>query len=315
MTQIAASLAAPGNGPARHKGSASIQLTGRALLTIWILSIATHALLFFLMLVVPWLAAIAPNDEPLPLTRAELIGDIEPTAFTETVAPDLADDPTATEQTQLRFTPKQFDQPADAVALRKPKLSIIGIGAESGDFSKYGLNVGVGGGPSFFGIGGTARGARKIAYVVDRSGSMLATFEFVREELRRSISALRRSQKFHVVFFSDKIEENPPKRMVSAIQEQKQQFFDFLNGIEVGGGTHPARAMQRAFATKPDLIYFLTDGEFNRNLLPKLRKWNKDGRVRIFTIAYFSEEGALLLERIANEHNGEFKRVTENDLP
>ena len=145
---------------------------------------------------------------------------------------------------------------------------------------------------------------------------MLDTFSHVHAELRRSISALRRSQGFHVIFFNaGQPLENSPRRLVSAIRAQKEKFFRFLQGVYPEGSTDPAPAMRRAFAAEPDLIYFLTDGEFNASLVSKLDRWNKDKSVRIFTIAYFDRSGAALLETIARKNDGQFRFVSENDLP
>jgi len=47
----------------------------------------------------------------------------------------------------------------------------------------------------------------------------------------------------------------------------------------------------------------------------KLDRWNQNKAVRIFTIAYFDMGGASLLEEIARRNGGEFKFVSENDLP
>ena len=73
--------------------------------------------------------------------------------------------------------------------------------------------------------------------------------------------------------------------------------------------------MHKALQLKPNLIYFLTDGEFDPALIQKLSQWNAQRNVQIYTIAYFDESGATLLERIAREHDGEFKFVTEHDIP
>jgi uncharacterized protein with von Willebrand factor type A (vWA) domain len=216
----------------------------------------------------------------------------------------------------VRFTPKRFEELSALASSKKPELTIIGIGAGGGDFSRYGLTAGAGDAPEFFGLGGSARGARCIVYVVDRSGSMLATFADVAAELKRSVFALRRSQKFHVIFFNTgQPLQMPPRRPVSAITARKEQLAEFVDTVEPRGSTDPGPAMRAAFMAEPDVIYFLTDGEFDRILLQKLDRWNRDRRVRIFTIAYFDQTGAALLEEIAREHGGEFKFVTEHDLP
>jgi len=102
--------------------------------------------------------------------------------------------------------------------------------------------------------------------------------------------------------------------MVNAINAHKQDAFEFIESITAGGGTDPRLAMRRAFAVEPDLIYFLTDGEFDPALVEMLSQLNRDGKVRIFTIAYVSRTGAPMLERIAREHNGEYRFVSEDEI-
>ena len=126
---------------------------------------------------------------------------------------------------------------------------------------------------------------------------MMDTFVYVQAELRRSISALRRSQKFHVIFFNTGLTlENQPKRLVSAIDAHKEKLFEFLEGVVPSGGTKPAAAMRRALALEPDLIYLLSDGiDFEPRLLEDLDEWNRSRRVRIYTIAYLDQTGRELL--------------------
>jgi hypothetical protein len=250
------------------------------------------------------------------------------------------------EAPQVRFAPEQFQTSATLGQSRRGGLSIMGLGTGGSDFSKYGLSVGTrngapesgpsitglgaggsdfggyglgagpgGTGPRFFGLGGTARGAQNIVYVVDRSGSMTGTFGAVRDELKRSVERLRRSMRFHVILFNAGPPlENPAKQLVHASREEKAALAEFLDTIQPNDGTDPIPAMRRAFALGPDVIYFLTDGEFEPQLLEELRKWNQNKKVRIFTIAYVSPTGATLLEQIAREHNGQYRFVSEHDL-
>jgi hypothetical protein len=256
-------------------------------------------------------APVAPRDAFASSPQAAPLDWSDVTPTTDTVQRSLA---------PLGATGGAPDDGETGGANGGSGLSIIGIGAGGGegDFSDFGLSGGGGGGgggAEFFGAG-PARGVKSIVYVVDSSGSMLDTFQHVRAELRRSVGKLRRSQKFHVLFFSSgEPYEFAPQKLVSALESQKRTFFEFLETIRPGGSTHPESAMRRALALEPDLIYFLTDGEFDPGLISKLDEWNKARKVRIFTIAYFDLSGAALLERIAREHNGEFKFVTERDLP
>lgn len=300
-----------------HEGSAPLTLSGRAVLASWLISIVVHVVFFvgMFVLVFPFTGSADEVDRPVP--HAEIVGPVEATAFVPSQDPDLAETPPTPDRTDLRIPPRPRSLPAGLTAKPKPELTIIGIGAGGGDFSEYGLTVGGGPGPEFFGLGSTARGARRLVYVVDRSGSMIDTFKYVQAELQRSISALRRSQKFHVIFFnSGPPLESPPKRLVSAIDAHKEQFFRFLDTVAPRGGTRPEGAMNRALAMEPDLVYLLSDGvDFQPSLLPRLEEWNEDRRARIYTIAYLDPTGGELLEQIAREHDGEFRFFSEDDLP
>jgi len=312
---IAASPSATEFVPLELHRSRSMYLTGRSILLAWLISIALHScgLLITLFLVFPY---VPSEKTDLPAARAEVIGDLEATPFDPSQLPDLMNPTVPVEPENIRFVPQKSEELSRLTMAKKPELSVIGIGAGGGDFAQYGLSAGPGTGPEFFGLGSSTRGVRQVVYVVDRSGSMLDTFAYVRDELKRSIGALRRSQKFHVIFFNSGAPlENAPKRLVSAIQAQKALFFESLDRIYPEGSTNPEPAMRRALALEPDLIYFLTDGEFDGGLVEKLSQWNRERRVRIFTIAYFDQGGAALLERIAQEHGGEFKFVSEDDLP
>lgn len=299
-----------------HEGSAAPQLSGRGVLATWMISIFAHTVLFAIMFMVPWLSGAMLEPEALPIPETTLIGEVRPASLSPHDMPDLSEQTELSDPTESELQPKQFDQLADLAQAPDPELTVVGIGSGRADPSAFRLDGAGTGGAQFFKVGPSS-GARRVVFVVDRSGSMTDTFEFVRSELKRSIGAFRRTQKFHVIFFSSgRPVENPPGRLVSAIASQKEALFKFIDErVYPGGSTDPGPAMMRAFECDPDIIYFLTDGEFDRSLLAKLNNANRDRRVRIFTIAYFNQQGAELLREIAREHRGEFRFVSEADLP
>ncbi len=297
---------------------------GRRVVMAWVTSLALHALAIAVMfaLVFPF----SPDNRQLPeVVEAQVVGEIDAmphnaARHSEWIPTDSGADPLSS---KFIPDPSQNSEVLDRIVrpttAKDPELAVIGIGAgggEGGEMAKYGLSAGGGAAPQFFGAGGSVRGVRSVVYVVDRSGSMTETFVHVREELKRSVSSLRRSQKFHVIFFSSgETIENPPRALVNAITGHRRDFFRFLDSVQPAGGTRPEQALRRALDLEPDLIYFLSDGIFDAAIPSKLADWNKGGRTRIFTIAYLDQEGRKLLEQIAREHRGEFKFVTEYDLP
>lgn len=223
---------------------------------------------------------------------------------------------TSTPAPQAR--PEEIGQlPSPSLEPTQLDLRVIGVGAGSAQSDSAMLGLGgesVGPKSEFFGQRGRGR---RVVYVIDRSGSMLNSFEYLRRELKRSISRLSygQRQEFHVIFFSSgPVVEKPPPKLVPAIHAYKRKALEFLDSIVPEGQTDPVPAMKRAFDLKPDLIYFLTDGEFDPALVDHLARWNRDGKVAIYTVAFVFEGNSQLLRRIARENGGEYKLVAEHDL-
>ena len=135
---------------------------------------------------------------------------------------------------------RQFTQnPFPDVASNKLEvLEVIGVGGggkEIGGFEGLGQ-----GGRGFFGTG-VPETARKIVYVVDRSGSMTDSIDFVKYELKRSIGDLGEENEFHVIFYSSGPPvEMPTRRLVSSTDRNKQLAFEFIDGVIPQGETDPS---------------------------------------------------------------------------
>jgi len=163
----------------------------------------------------------------------------------------------------------------------------------------------------FFSSGGTAY---SVVYVVDRSGSMVLTLAALKRELKRSLRALQPMQKFHVIFFNaGEPLEAPGGRLVWATRANVQRCCRFIDTVFPEGRTNPASAIRRALALKPDLIYLLTDGDFDPQIVEQISALNTAG-VKINTIAYTSERGGILLRRIAARSGGVYRYVAEEEL-
>ncbi|UCG32461.1 MAG: VWA domain-containing protein [Phycisphaerales bacterium] len=282
----------------------------------WMASVLLHAMLLTLAAFVVYAFQAAEERDSLLLTsfdNSEVDAavqpqnpELRPVEQADLPTPEIQIDPAQTDLTRLDA---EFSMPTSA------DLSIVGIGGEA-DSGLDGWRVlsGAGGGPKATFFGQRGRGGR-IVYVIDRSGSMADSFDFLRRELKRSINALHHNQKFHVILFNDGYLEMPPARAVSAIGVNKRRCFEFLDGIHPGGMTDPIPAMKQAFRKEPDLIFFLTDGEFSPALVDELRKWNKRKKVKIFTLAYIYASGANLLKKIAAENGGTYTFVDGSQVP
>ena len=181
-----------------------------------------------------------------------------------------------------------------------------------------------GGGPPG-GLGPTTRGgpfpdaveigARKIVYVVDRSGSMTDSIDIVKNELRRSLLDLPGDGEFHVIFFSSgPPAEMPTRRLVAATERNRLLAFEFIDSVVAAQGTDPTQALERAFAARPEVIYLLTDGEFDREIVSLIRRLNAAGNVRVYTIGFLYNPDNRVLRDIAAQNGGEYKFISQGDL-
>ena len=172
----------------------------------------------------------------------------------------------------------------------------------------------LGQGRSFFGIA-LGDGAKNVVFVIDRSGSMTCTIDYVKFELKRSIRELDEADEFHVVFYSSGPPlEMPTRRLVNATEWNKQLAFEFVDGIFAQGETDPSKALEQAFAVGPELIYLLTDGEFDRSVVNLVKRLNADKCVMVHTIGFLYRTGEEVLKKIAEQNGGTYRFVAEADL-
>jgi hypothetical protein len=168
-------------------------------------------------------------------------------------------------------------------------------------------------GRGFFGVGGAD--AAKIVYVVDRSGSMTDTIDYVKNELKRSISELPDKFQFHVIFFSsDPPVEMPTRGLVQATEDNKQLAYQFIGGVMAQGETNPSTALKLAFSYNPEVIYLLTDGEFDRGIIGLVMSLNFRDKVTVHTIGFLYKTGENALKLIASGNRGNYKFVSEEDV-
>lgn len=113
-------------------------------------------------------------------------------------------------------------------------------------------------------------GDGNVLYVIDASGSMNANvgastrFRLVQDALIDAIGRLRPGTRFNVVTFAGNIVwSNGSWDLVLATDESKQEMIKQVNQFKTSSGTNyeAALSVPLKFKTKPEKVYFLTDGE------------------------------------------------------
>jgi hypothetical protein len=202
-----------------------------------------------------------------------------------------------------------------------PGQGVIGLGPAVGDGggpngTGLGHGPGMGGGTDIFGPIRPTRAShvpRNIVYVVDRSGSMVNSFDRVRDEMFKSIGNLEPNlQLFHVILFSDGAPLEPAdRRLVPPTGEYIRAVTQFLTSTAPRGQTDPLPALARAFdvldkvpGTK--VMYLLTDSQFpdGEKVLQLLRQRNAKKEVSIYPLLYGerTKEAEETMRKIAEEN-------------
>jgi hypothetical protein len=153
--------------------------------------------------------------------------------------------------------------------------------------------------------------AESVGFVVDCSSSMAGQrFEAVRSELAKSISQLKSDQRFFVVFFNDNVfpmtGNSRQPRLVDADQRQKEQMLNFLKSAMAGGGTNPEPALQFMTRLQPDVIYLLTDGEFQPLQAATYGQFAA-AKVAVHTIGFETGTEVPVLKEIATRTGGTYR--------
>ena len=169
------------------------------------------------------------------------------------------------------------------------------------------------GGASFFGV--EARGNR-FAYIVDISGSMAgARLTKLQSELVKSTDALLETSTFIIIPYESAAE--PLGKKVAwreANNSGKVWARSEIAQLGARGGTIPFPAFEMIYEElrpRPDAIYFMTDGEFEEEVVRAIATLNDKARIPIHCICYGTEDGSKNLRLIAKQSRGTYTFVPE----
>lgn len=185
-------------------------------------------------------------------------------------------------------------------------------GSGSGDATTL---EGGGAGTTFFGV--SSRGTR-FAYIVDVSGSMSeeGKIDVCMRELARSIEMLPDYASFYIVLFASEIAVPPMQEGWTRAQDATvSRFIRWLSRIDPRGGTRPQPAFQQVFSIeeRPDVIFFLTDGEIPPETVTVVAALNSRGKpVAVNTIAFGDPASQAYLKEISHSSGGVYRYVPSN---
>jgi len=157
---------------------------------------------------------------------------------------------------------------------------------------------------------------RRIVYVVDASASMnhphesraKTRFGRVKFELVKSIESLLPHQEFCIYFFNSFSTPMSPGYCVARGRKTPQKLYDWIAKFQAKGQTEPLDSLKAAVAQRPDLIYFLTDGQISKRDLERASQLNHD-QARFSTICIGDNSSETQLKSLSAGTGGTYTFV------
>ncbi len=174
-----------------------------------------------------------------------------------------------------------------------------------------GTGTGIGDGDqNFFGI---QVDGKKFVFVVDASRSMnhphdspaKTRFGRLKIELVNTIDQMTEENQFFVIFFNNRAIPMPADGLVRATEDNQMTCLEWVATAHTGGQTDPREALLFALQLNPDIIYFLTDGEFEYRVVKDVKAANKH-KTPIYTFCFSDRSGEKFLKQIAEQNRGEY---------
>ncbi len=163
--------------------------------------------------------------------------------------------------------------------------------------------------------------ASRIVYIVNHAGVMLGNFGFMERKLDDSINRLGINQSFAVIIFRKRFHLLGPSaqtgNLLPATRPVKREVRAAIKRLQPQGPNayrlrYFLKPFQVAFRMHPQVIYFLTNGSFDPELINRIRQLNRGKKVMIFTYAFYNHDPIFnaRLKKIAAENRGQYKLVT-----
>jgi hypothetical protein len=179
-----------------------------------------------------------------------------------------------------------------------------------------------------------------VVFVVDVSGSMISgeksvkTYEVLEREVIKFIRNLDDRSAFGIVVFS-KDARSYKQQLVRANREEKDRGVNWLKKLtpenyrnprldeeerQFHHGTRADRGLAEAFEMRPDVIFFISDGEptgATPTQILKQVEQNQAGankKATINAVAYLADSGQKFMRELAEKNGGTFREVNPRDV-
>ncbi|MDR1478023.1 MAG: VWA domain-containing protein [Planctomycetaceae bacterium] len=163
-------------------------------------------------------------------------------------------------------------------------------------------------------------------FVFDKSDSMNERggipFKEAKSELLRNIRELGNNEKsrFNIIFYNDELHQWSNRGMLEAVESNCRSAAQFVQFENARGGTKHFEPLVAALKQKPDVIFFLTDGDDNDAMtqiqLNEIKRINQMNKVRINVIQFGvgKYRTSEFLKQLADDNNGQYSYINVTEF-
>ncbi|MDR2114857.1 MAG: VWA domain-containing protein [Planctomycetaceae bacterium] len=171
---------------------------------------------------------------------------------------------------------------------------------------------------------GTEGTGNSFVFVFDRSDSMNERAErpirAAKTVLIQSIDSLENLHRFNIIFYNDKFSAwQQQRKMMEATDQNKENAKRFVEGITPFGGTRHLEPLLEAVKHRPDVIFFLTDGDEHDALsagdLDKIARDNSfRSQINVIQFGVGTNRESNFLQKLAANNRGQYSYVNVLDF-
>lgn len=161
---------------------------------------------------------------------------------------------------------------------------------------------------------------QSFVYLIDSSSSMDGPrLRLARSQLKASLRLLQPNQQFAIIFYNEYCERLKLRRqgdlpMYFATDVNKRLAMELIDAVTPSHGTDHRQALLEALALRPDVLYFLTDGDEPELFADDLRDVKHEaGKTTIHVIRFgdgtLTTRSESWLQKLARQNGGEFREM------
>ncbi|MDR2439571.1 MAG: VWA domain-containing protein [Planctomycetaceae bacterium] len=180
------------------------------------------------------------------------------------------------------------------------------------------------GGQKTLRIFGTEGTGNSFVFVFDRSGSMSEHAErpirAAKTELIQCIDSLENLYRFNIIFYNESyLSWKQHRAMTEATDQNKESAKRFVEGIIPVGGTRHLEPLLEAVKHRPDVIFFLTDGDeahaLSAGQLDKIAHNNSHrSQINVIQFGVGANRKSNFLQKLAANNRGQYSYINVIEL-